>query len=100
MLKRKCKDHAEYLSAIPGDKRAIAESKKASMAVNQIPPIQHVYMILQNKETSSFDDTSELVANQIDPMEYKLALRGVRKISRGGVLIIADNTADLQRIEA
>lgn len=42
LLKRKCKDHAESLSAIPGnpgDKRAIAESNKASMAVNKIPPI-------------------------------------------------------------
>lgn len=57
-------------------------------------------MILQIKETASFDNTCELVANQIGPMEYNLALRGMGTISRGGVLIIADNTTDLQRIEA
>lgn len=45
------------------------------------------------------DDTKKLVINQIDPMKVKLPLRGICNISRGDVLIIADSSADLERME-
>lgn len=44
------------------------------------------------------DETRQLVASKIDPV--KIALRGMRDILCGGVVILANSTSDLERLEA
>lgn len=75
-------------------------AKRAGPTKPRIVRDRHALLILPKDETVDSDVTHNLVTSQIDPMKAKVALRGMRKISKGGVLIFADSAADLERLRA
>lgn len=72
-------------------------AKRAGSATPHLLRDWHVLMIHPNDDTISLDVTLNLLAIKIETIKSKLALRGLRPISRGGVLVTADSTADLDR---
>lgn len=72
--------------------------KWARPAKQRHPPVQYVLMNHLNEEKTFSNVTKNLVTNYINQMQAKLALRDMRKICRGFVLIIADSAADIERL--
>lgn len=74
------------------------QSATANLVLPHLLPVKHVLMNHPNYETISFDNTRKLVVNRIDSVTIKMALRDMRNILCGGVLIIADNVTDLEKL--
>lgn len=67
----------------PG-KSGVAGTKGAGLARPRRIQDRHVLQILPKDDTVNSDVTLNLVTSQIDLMNAKVALRGTRKISKGG----------------
>lgn len=96
------RDNTGTPSMIPKNPSGGAEvgAKPARLPERRPPTDRHVLIIQPIVETISTDVTQKLVGSEIDPMKDKLALRCMRKISCGSVLIIEDGAADHERLEA
>lgn len=75
-----------------------AGAKRFNLVKPQISLVQNVLMLHSNNEYFS-SDIRNLVVSRIDPMMTKLAFKGMRKISRVGVPIVAGNATELENLE-
>lgn len=98
-LKKERVGNAETPYAIQGSSGEgnVECAKRAGSATHHFLRNWHVLEIHPNDDTISSDVTLNLLASKIETIKAKLALRGMRTISRRGVLVTADSTADLDR---